>query len=65
MPKNASVLKGWTLLDILWAVFPTRRLASAKARAFADFVETIAGRGDVSHWYAPIRRMLDPSVIEP
>jgi DNA-binding transcriptional LysR family regulator len=30
----------WTLPPIdLWAVFPTGRLASAKARAFADFVE--------------------------
>jgi hypothetical protein len=25
----------------LWAIFPAGRLASAKARAFADFVETI------------------------
>lgn len=38
------VLEDWTLPDIdLWAVFPTGRLASAKARAFADFVETIVG----------------------
>lgn len=38
------VLKDWTLPDIdLWAVYPTGRLASAKARAFADFVETIVG----------------------
>ncbi len=36
------VLEKWTLPDIaLWAVFPTGRLASAKARAFADFVEEI------------------------
>jgi DNA-binding transcriptional LysR family regulator len=35
-----SVLPDWTLPPIdLWAVFPTGRLASAKARAFADFVE--------------------------
>lgn len=35
------VLEGWTLPPIdLWAVFPTGRLASAKARAFADFVES-------------------------
>jgi DNA-binding transcriptional LysR family regulator len=34
------VLPDWTLPPIdLWAVFPTGRLASAKARAFADFVE--------------------------
>lgn len=38
------VLEDWKLPDIdLWAVFPTGRLASAKARAFADFVETIIG----------------------
>jgi DNA-binding transcriptional LysR family regulator len=36
------ILQDWTLPDIdLWAVFPTGRLASAKARAFADFVQTI------------------------
>ena len=36
------VLEEWELprLD-LWAVFPTGRLASAKARAFADFVEKL------------------------
>lgn len=34
------VLSEWTLPPIdLWAVFPTGRLASAKARAFADFVQ--------------------------
>lgn len=34
------VLPDWTLPPIdLWAVFPTGRLASAKARAFAEFVE--------------------------
>jgi DNA-binding transcriptional LysR family regulator len=34
------VVPDWTLPPIdLWAVFPTGRLASAKARAFADFVE--------------------------
>lgn len=38
------VLEDWTLPDIdLWAVFPTGRLAGAKARAFADFVKTIVG----------------------
>lgn len=36
------VLEDWELPDLeLWAVFPTGRLASAKARAFADFVEQI------------------------
>ncbi len=35
------VLTDWDLPPIdLWAVFPTGRLASAKARTFADFVET-------------------------
>ena len=36
------VLPEWTLPPIdLWAVYPTGRLATAKARAFADFVETV------------------------
>lgn len=35
-----SVLDDWLLPDIdLWAVFPTGRQASAKARAFATFIE--------------------------
>lgn len=35
------LLDGWTLPSIdLWAVFPTGKLASAKARAFALFVES-------------------------
>ncbi|MGJ4940765.1 LysR family transcriptional regulator [Bradyrhizobium sp. HKCCYLS1011] len=41
------VLADWSLprLD-LWAVFPTGRLASAKARAFAEFVEeSLSGAG--------------------
>lgn len=40
------VLEDWELPPIdLWAVFPTGRLASAKARAFADFVEEIFSAG--------------------
>ena len=36
------VLEDWALPDVdLWAVFPTGRLASAKARAFADFVQAV------------------------
>ena len=39
------VLTGWTLPPIdLWAVFPSGRMASAKARAFAGFVEATMGR---------------------
>ena len=35
-----AVLEDWSLPDIdLWAVFPTGRQASAKARAFAAFIE--------------------------
>lgn len=35
-----TVLDDWTLKPIdLWAVFPTGRNASAKARAFVDFIE--------------------------
>ncbi len=34
------LLQAWTLPNIdLWAVFPTGRMASAKARRFADFVQ--------------------------
>lgn len=41
------VLKDWELPPVdLWAVFPTGRLASAKARAFADFVETAIRQPD-------------------
>jgi DNA-binding transcriptional LysR family regulator len=36
------VLEDWELAPVdLWAVFPTGRLASAKARAFADYVQMI------------------------
>jgi DNA-binding transcriptional LysR family regulator len=43
-----SVLDDWSLPDVeLWAVYPTRRHASAKARAFAGFVERQLGSGDV------------------
>ncbi|KQR36124.1 hypothetical protein ASF91_21295 [Rhizobium sp. Leaf155] len=36
------VLEDWELPAIhLWSVFPTGRLASAKARAFADFAGSI------------------------
>jgi DNA-binding transcriptional LysR family regulator len=42
-----SVLDDWSLPDIdLWAVYPTGRHASAKARAFAGFVERQLGDGD-------------------
>ena len=37
-----KVLQDWNLPPIdLWAVFPTGRMASAKARQFAFFVETV------------------------
>lgn len=37
-----AVLSDWSLPDIdLWAVFPSGRMATAKARAFADFVQTV------------------------
>ncbi|SER55050.1 DNA-binding transcriptional regulator, LysR family [Faunimonas pinastri] len=42
------VLEDWELPPIdLWAVFPTGRLASARARAFVDFVETVLIDGKV------------------
>jgi DNA-binding transcriptional LysR family regulator len=50
MPELASgavrtVLEDWALpTSDLWAVYPTGRMASAKARAFAAFVETELGK---------------------
>ncbi len=39
------LLPGWSLPAMdLWAVFPTGRLVSAKARAFADFVSAVVSR---------------------
>ena len=36
----ASVLDDWSLLDVeLFDVYPTGRQASAKARAFVNFIE--------------------------
>ena len=41
-----TVLTDWTLPAVdLWALFPTGRMASAKARAFAEFVEGIMRTG--------------------
>jgi DNA-binding transcriptional LysR family regulator len=41
-----AVLQDWTLPPVdLWAVFPAGRLASAKARAFAAFVEQVLAAG--------------------
>lgn len=38
--KVKQVLPAWTLLSMdLWVAFPTGRRASAKARAFAAFIE--------------------------
>lgn len=40
------VLEGWTLPSLdLWAVFPAGRMASAKARQFASFVEAAMSSG--------------------
>jgi DNA-binding transcriptional LysR family regulator len=37
-----QVLTDWHLPPVdLWAVFPTGRMASAKARAFVEYVETL------------------------
>ena len=37
-----TVMHDWTLPDLdLWAVFPTGRLVSAKARAFVEYMETL------------------------
>ena len=40
------VVSDWALSDIdLWAVFPGGRMATAKARQFAVFIETLIQRG--------------------
>ena len=42
-----AVLTDWTLPHIdLWAVYPSGRLASAKARAFVAFVQATMGEGN-------------------
>jgi DNA-binding transcriptional LysR family regulator len=42
-----AVLRDWTLPPMdLWAVFPTGRRASAKARAFVAFMEEALNRPD-------------------
>jgi DNA-binding transcriptional LysR family regulator len=54
MPELATgtvrrVLPEWTLPPLdLWAVYPSGRLVSAKARAFTEFVENILGNKEVS-----------------
>lgn len=41
-----KVLEAWRLPPVdLWAIFPTGRMASAKARQFANFVEGLMNRG--------------------
>jgi DNA-binding transcriptional LysR family regulator len=41
-----TVLQDWELPGIdLWAVFPTGRTATAKARAFAEFVQDVMRNG--------------------
>ena len=42
-----AVLTDWELPAIdLWAVFPTGRMATAKARAFVAFVESVLKTSD-------------------
>jgi len=44
------VLPSWSLPPIdLWAVFPTGRMASAKARQFAEFVERVLAPRQADH----------------
>ncbi|MGF6207216.1 LysR family transcriptional regulator [Pseudomonas frederiksbergensis] len=41
-----EVMSDWTLPNQdLWAVFPTGRMASAKARAFVDYVQALLAKG--------------------
>ena len=45
--RVVRLLEHWSLPDIdLWAVFPTGRLATAKARLFATFVEDVIKGGE-------------------
>ena len=42
-----AVLRDWTLPSMeLWAVFPTGRRVSAKARAFVTFVEEVLNKNN-------------------
>jgi DNA-binding transcriptional LysR family regulator len=51
-----SVLDDWSLPQIdLWAVFPTGRQASAKARAFATYIENQLSGGDASSSHLRLR----------
>ena len=44
------VLTAWSLPPIdLWAVFPSGRMATAKARAFAGFVESVMAESAAAH----------------
>jgi DNA-binding transcriptional LysR family regulator len=59
-----SVLDDWSLPDIeLWTVYPTGRHASAKARAFAGFVERQLGDGDVRSRRADSHIKRDKSIL--
>jgi DNA-binding transcriptional LysR family regulator len=41
-----EVMTEWTLpIQELWAVFPTGRMASAKARAFVEYVQGLLVKG--------------------
>ena len=45
-----TVLRDWTLPSMeLWAVFPTGRTASAKARAFVTFIEAALNADNAGH----------------
>jgi DNA-binding transcriptional LysR family regulator len=47
-----KVLQGWSLPPVdLWAVFPTGRMASAKARQFARFVEQLMKEGKAKNFF--------------
>lgn len=57
-----SVLGDWSLPPHdLWAVFPTKRQASAKAQAFANFVEHYVCKGDAGGSAAESGRSESPS----
>lgn len=57
--RVVRLLDGWSLPDVdLWAVFPTGRLVTAKARLFAEFVETMMRGSDAPAGEAQVSRIV-------
>jgi DNA-binding transcriptional LysR family regulator len=59
-----AVLRDWTLPPIeLWAVFPSGRRVSAKARAFVSFVEEALNRSDPVRPSRPLTHSVLPEPV--